>query len=619
MLSATGLRAHLLVWLTTFIFVACGGGGGGGGDGSGSAGPIKPTGFVWSHPLPQGDALNRTRLLNNQLIGVTSTGSIMVADSAGSNWSVRYVGPYQFNDIAWNGSLYVLVGSGSGSGVILTSPDTMTWTPRSVPAIPSLNAITLAGSTLIAVGDAGTILTSTDGSTWTRRTSNTTKDLYGVTGGGNAVAVGDTVILYGAADGSSWGGVAGGTGWVLKSVGFSNGFYVAVGYAFSGSLAIFPYNAYVAYSTNGASWTTARPTGINGLSSVAHNGSQWVAVGLDKTVATSANGASWTKQNPGDNAHDFYSIIWNTTTSSFLASGMHGILFSSSNGSSWTKLDSGLMTFTARVHWTGDQAMAVGGQFGSGLGSGVVMTSPNGAGGWMKRSTPVTPPLRAAASNGNQLVAVGNSGTILHSPDRGVTWTQPSSGTTQFLNNVKYLGNQFIAVGMNGTLLTSPDGLAWTARVTNTTSNLTIIASTGSRIVVAGGAIITSDDQGVTWTTRTNPCFGECNDLVWAGNQLVLTGPLSSLYTSADGLTWTTRNLPAQFSSIRYMAWTGTTLYATAEDSSTFARILIESTDGIAWTKAAEMNLVNGPGSLIWTGSRLLATNSYGNAVFTSK
>jgi hypothetical protein len=72
--------------------------------------------------------------------------------------------------------LIVAVGTG---GTVLTSPDSVAWTPQTSGISADLNVITNT-RIFIAMGDGGTVITSEDGIEWDRQTSNTTSDLLGV-------------------------------------------------------------------------------------------------------------------------------------------------------------------------------------------------------------------------------------------------------------------------------------------------------------------------------------------------------------------------------------------------------------------------------------------------------
>jgi hypothetical protein len=106
--------------------------------------------------------------------------------------------------VAYGNGLFVAL----GGGVILTSPDGVSWRAQALPN-NSLNGATYGNGTFVvvggysglwssagAVGDNGTILTSRDGVSWTRRNSATFNPLNGVAyGNGLFVVVGDDSVI----------------------------------------------------------------------------------------------------------------------------------------------------------------------------------------------------------------------------------------------------------------------------------------------------------------------------------------------------------------------------------------------------------------------------------------
>ncbi|RPJ72584.1 MAG: hypothetical protein EHM24_09190, partial [Acidobacteria bacterium] len=102
------------------------------------------------------------------------------------------------DDVAWDGSLMVAVGS-----LVQTSSDGLTWTMRSL--MTGLRSVARSPGGWVAVGDGGAIRTSPDGVTWTPQVSGTTKDLRAVTWtGAQLVAVGEDGAVATSPDGAAW-------------------------------------------------------------------------------------------------------------------------------------------------------------------------------------------------------------------------------------------------------------------------------------------------------------------------------------------------------------------------------------------------------------------------------
>lgn len=183
-------------------------------------------------------------------------------------------------------------------------------------------------------------------------------------------------------------------------------------------------------------------------------------------------------------------------------------------------------------------------------------TSDNGGKGWTQRTSNAgTHALEAVCqkvgdlSGGTNLfVAVGKTGTIVTSPE-GITWTLRTSGTTEHLYSVIWDGTKFIASGNNNTLLTSSDGITWAAKSTGLSATGTVYVAASSTLAVAisdtastANCLATSADHGATWTVRTAPAahLGVPSYLAF-GSPLFVVATVSTIYTSADGITWTSR------------------------------------------------------------------------------
>lgn len=212
-----------------------------------------------------------------------------------------------------------------------------------------------------------------------------------------------------------------------------------------------------------------------------------------------------------------------------------------------------------------------------------------GAGGasWSPRTNTVRANLYAvAANNAGRFVAVGDAGSATTSVD-GINWATLVLGTNKNLRGVECQGGTFIAVGEGGLIMRSTDGQTWSTRVSpNAAVNLADVACSGQRWVAVGsngsaGAIIVSDDDGMTWAsisenpgTLPNLCveYGDCWMVGGAGGQVL---------TSDTGLAFTSRNTASAvpFNDIAF--GNGVWLAASGSD------IRRSADAGITWTVAA--------------------------------
>jgi hypothetical protein len=199
--------------------------------------------------------------------------------------------------------LYVVAGvDTSDSGpAIQTSPDASTWTDQTVPGSLSVNSVTAGGPLFIAQlstsSSTNNYLRSPDAITWTVDSTGTTNSIaQAIYGGGTYVAVraGNSIT---STDGLSWtvnsSVLPSGTTW--NDITYGGGVFVAVGQT-SGS------SDTIAYSSDGATWSTVTTTGLwrtvtyGAGMFVVHRGGATGQEGDAKTdhTMTSPDGASWT-------------------------------------------------------------------------------------------------------------------------------------------------------------------------------------------------------------------------------------------------------------------------------------------------------------------------------------
>ena len=172
-----------------------------------------------------------------------------------------------------------------------------------------------------------------------------------------------------------------------------------------------------------------------------------------------------------------------------------------------------------------------------------------GAGGatWSSRVNTIKANLNAVAANSQgRFVSVGDGGVATTSVD-GITWAALVMGVNKTLRSIECKAGTFIAVGDDGTILRSTDGQTWSQRsAPNGAVDLYDVACSGSRWLAVGangsaGAIIESDDDGMTWSTVVNNPGTYPNLCVYYGDVWMVGGNQGQILTSADGLTFTSR------------------------------------------------------------------------------
>lgn len=266
------------------------------------------------------------------------------------------------SEIAWSGSLYVVVGA---SGTILTSPDGTSWTQQLSGTSNHLRAVHWNGNLFVATGDLGTILTSSNGTLWLKETSGTTASLNGIEWDGSQfVVVGTT-----------------GTAGIILT------------------------------SPNGTFWSSQYPGTTSSLNDVVWNGTQFLAAGTGSVVLTSPDGINWTEQAITGWAWEllFHQVVWNGHQ--YLAvvydTGANGgMVFTSTDGVTWSSSTFFVVGYAlTAADWNGTQFLVAGE-------SGLVFSNINPANNWTSQ-TSTTETLLDIFWNNDHYLAIGANGLIV--------------------------------------------------------------------------------------------------------------------------------------------------------------------------------------------------------------
>lgn len=179
-------------------------------------------------------------------------------------------------------------------------------------------------------------------------------------------------------------------------------------------------------------------------------------------------------------------------------------------------------------------------------------------------------------------------------------WRNPLPQGNRLLD-VAYLDGSFVAVGAFGTILTSPDAVAWTQRSAGSTAILTGVTSNGVRLVAVGvhgaptlglgtgGDIVTSDDQGTTWTPRFSDPTRNLLGVAWGNGRFVAVGysldaPSAVIMTSPDGQVWTQLSDPPP-GWLNKVTFANGQFFAMGYIPAVSGRgIFLQSPDGLNWT-----------------------------------
>lgn len=172
-----------------------------------------------------------------------------------------------------------------------------------------------------------------------------------------------------------------------------------------------------------------------------------------------------------------------------------------------------------------------------------------GAGGatWSSRINTTRADLHGVAANAaGRFVAIGDGGSACTTTD-GIQWAALVLGVNKNMKAIECNDGTFIAVGDGGAILRSIDGQNFVQRAApNAAINLSDIACSGPRWLAVGsngaaGAIIVSDDDGMTWANVIDNPGGYPNLCVEYGDCWMVGGANGQILTSDTGLSFTNR------------------------------------------------------------------------------
>jgi hypothetical protein len=348
-----------------------------------------------------------------------------------------------------------------------------------------------------------------------------------------------------------------------------------------------------------------------------------VAVGKAGSVQYSANGITWVAST-AVTAYDLTDVTYGNGV--FVAVGFGGTILSSTDGITWTARTSGVTSVLYGVTYGLAKFVVVGA-------GGVVLTSTDGT-TWTKPTTTGLPvaAIHGIAASGALYVAAGDpfdgaTGTTwaYTSPD-ATTWTARTTATfNEPTLRVAYPGDgNFYMLGSSGSLARSANGTSWTpvlapggrnAPGMGQSNMLGAIAYSGTLWVAGGqfGSIFTSPD-GVTWTSRRAArCCGSIDGIDYGNGLFAAVGDTSGaayILTSPDGITWT-QKFPTSGTFSGYpigIAYGGATVGFAAVGAFNQTGFALTSTDGATWTASATAGtqIMGGVASLIYGGGQFV-------------
>lgn len=410
----------------------------------------------------------------------------------GVTWKPSYNSATVFStkayNSAWNGKIWVAVGTGTGN-TIATSVDGNVWLGR--------------GSYIFYNG-AYSVCWAKELNRWVAGGS-----------GGNSLAY--------SCDGVYWKGLGNSILSTTNDVLWNGNIWVATGSPISG-------NNSIVYSYDGISWNTPSQTDLFDLcgNKIIWNGSFWTVIGRSSginNIATSNNGINWKIYNDISSGVIFTNAYTNYKTPVTLFT-LGNTAVASTNTENYSPNSfnitplSTLMNSTTSAIYNGTNYL---------VGGNAIIKSTNG---FNDQIIPV-PSYNNYFYWNNQIPTI--SGYI--SSWSNTTWKQIAFGLGIYVA----VGNN----GSNGVIAYSSNGTSWTSlQVTGATTSLwqSVCYGNGIFVAVSNGAVTAYSNDGINWSKGTNIISANWTSIINVNNYFITSSPsqvpayiTSALYLSSVG------------------------------------------------------------------------------------
>ncbi|MCI0539574.1 MAG: hypothetical protein L0Z50_30560 [Verrucomicrobiales bacterium] len=161
---------------------------------------------------------------------------------------------------------------------------------------------------------------------------------------------------------------------------------------------------------------------------------------------------------------------------------------------------------------------------------------------WVTRPSHTSKALRSICFFKDQFVISGENGTIV-TGNSALEFQTNSLGTADWLEGITASPSLVVAVGDNGAIYTSADAVLWQRQSVTFTKWLRSVAFGRPRnqatFVLVGeqGFVATSNDAS-QWNAGSIATSEDLNRVAWVNGQFLVVGNTGTVFTSADGKTW---------------------------------------------------------------------------------
>ena len=236
---------------------------------------------------------------------------------SGDMWTSRLNGlPYVLQDVVWNGTVFVAVGS---DGRVLTSADGIDWVPRALATDAHLHGVASFGAEIVAVGSEIVLLSDDHGETWVTKQVSAETTLGAVAVNSSQVVVAgrneafDPIMMISEDRGDTWQVI---DSWpdqpmYFTDLAYRDGLFVA---AADTRFFIREGGGWVFVSPDGKLWNDIYHDPESGFLTVIDEGSRFTVAGSDGAAISSIDGFNWMAMQTPVEGGDYWNGASNGST-----------------------------------------------------------------------------------------------------------------------------------------------------------------------------------------------------------------------------------------------------------------------------------------------------------------
>ena len=222
----------------------------------------------------------------------------------------------------------------------------------------------------------------------------------------------------------------------------------------------------------------------------------------------------------------------------------------------------------------------------------------------------------------NTIVAVGERGTVRYSSDNGSSWDNGTSGTTRELYEIAFGSNSFVAVGERGRhSYSSNNGASWDNGTWSDTDHVTGVEFGNNTFIGSSSTNLTkSTDNGANWNLIGAGL--KVYDVAFGNSIFVACGAEGAIVTTSDnGSSWTTRTSGASTSTLYGITFGNNQFFSVGSSG----KLIKSINNGSSWSTVDSTvtkslySIVFGNSTFVGVGYKTVIVSTDNGSTFTEK